>query len=114
MPRGFLIDPRARTVIEHIGIQQPNSEDFHLWEVSEITDDGDAIWQLPRTIFDKRIEAYILDYHTGLFLGRGVVFGKNFEPPRIPILALTRRVNWVSTIMVINGARCVIPRRPAL
>lgn len=112
MPRAYLIDPRSRTVTDYVNVRTPDTT--LNWEISQITDDGDAIWQAPRTIFDKRIEAYILDYYPGLFLGQGIVYGPNFEPPRIPLLALTRRVNWVSTIMVINGARCVIPRRPAL
>ena len=112
MPRAYLIDPRRRKVDEFTNVQVPNTSDP--WQVTILTEEGDALFQPPRSIDSPaRIDAYVLDGRPGVFLGDGVVYGPNFEPPTIPLISMIRWINWVSTLMVCNGAVSVIPKRTA-
>lgn len=111
MTQVYLIDADQREIFP---IPSPFLVPATQCEYTRLNDAEDLLISFPYEIIGPRRAApFIIDHTPGLYFGRALIVGKG-EEPSIPLAAARRMVNWVSTLMVCNGAKSVIPRRPAL
>ncbi|AKU43616.1 hypothetical protein CPT_Seuss90 [Caulobacter phage Seuss] len=108
--QAYVIDPAARQIelIDWVGI--PPGTPHNL---TALNHEGDVLMSFDRHALHTR-GMFVMDYRSEVYLGKAFVLNSIQGQPYVPIAALLRQVNWVSTLMVCNGAKTIIPTRPVI
>lgn len=107
--QAYLIDPSVRQIKE---IAWPGITHGTPHNLTPLTQEGDVLMSFDRDVMSAK-GVFVIDHQPHVYLGQAFVLNSRGRP-YLPLAALLRQVNWVSTLMVCNGAKTVIPMRPVL
>lgn len=107
--QAYMIDPATRRIQE---ISWPGITQDTPHKLTPLNQEGDVLMSFDRDVMHTK-GVFVLDHQPYVFLGQAFVLNSKGRP-HLPLAVLLRHVNWVSTLMVCNGAKTVIPVRPVL